>query len=312
MLTRRYLRPVKNFIIFFDEKEGTTAIIRMLARFPAVGVVRKDGKGQWEPFDRHACGRMRLGDLRACLDRIYGERPLKMDRLNAVYSKTAGAPLHPVETDRSVGFKMRFTPPEDRLPVIGHFRIVDRLATRRHREFQIRHGPFRRMMFDLLRRHDVTAFVAARQDVLRWALSKYHGDGTAKPGHLQFQLAKGAIKKADLPPINVDLERLGTIIDVCERRHESKQALMRGLLDHGVRAAPLLYEKFVVDRTRFFDDILRQLEVVVPRDEIDRTLSAGETLQRVHSDDISEFVTNHEDVLARYGQRYVSWQAITA
>lgn len=63
-------------------------------------------------------------------------------------------------------------------------------------------------MIKILRRNDTVVFLAVRQDVFRWGLSKYHGDGTGQPpGHLQFKLARGELQKSEIGKIHVDPER---------------------------------------------------------------------------------------------------------
>ena len=50
------------------------------------------------------------------------------------------------------------------------------------------------------------------------------------------------------------------------------------------------------------------LELQVTNDEISKVLNEEEYLKKVHSDDISEFVENHEEVANRFSDRFVSWQ----
>ena len=70
---------------------------------------------------------------------------------------------------------------------------------------------YRQVLFRLFARFRVVVVLLVRQDLLRWALSVYHGDGTGKPGALQFKLASGAIKREDIKPIEVDCERLAEL-----------------------------------------------------------------------------------------------------
>jgi len=84
---------MRNFIIFFEEKEGTSPLVRLLDNFDQISVVHQVGKDwSWEPFDRHSCGRLSMHDLTQCFDLIFGENLLDMERLNAIYTKTAKAP----------------------------------------------------------------------------------------------------------------------------------------------------------------------------------------------------------------------------
>ena len=67
-------------------------------------------------------------------------------------------------------------------------------------------------MIDVIKANDLTIFLAVRQDVFRWALSKYHGDGTGKPGHIQFKLASGNISKSEIGTIRIDRDRFDQIV----------------------------------------------------------------------------------------------------
>jgi hypothetical protein len=41
--------------------------------------------------------------------------------------------------------------------------------------------------------------------------------------------------------------------------------------------------------------------------DVSVALERGTHLQKVHSDDIQEFVINADEVLDRFGERYVAW-----
>jgi len=301
---------MKNFVHLFGEKEGSTAIVQLLAQFNQVHVVR--AKHEWEPFDAHVVGAMSIGTLVNCIDIVLGQRPLDADKLNRAYSRTSRAVLMPIDTSGSVGFKMRFRPPQLSLPLIGRIPFVPDLLRTRYDGYQIRTGPYRRLMFDLFRRLKPVVFVGVRQDVLRWSLSRYHGDGTGQKGHLQFKLAAGEIRREDIAPIHIDMARLGTIVTQYEARLRRKRKLFNDLRAAGVHAVPLLYERFVSDKARFVREVMRHIEVPVSDAEIDAVLSRPEELKRVHSNNISEFVVNHEEVQGRFGNRFVSWEGVSA
>ena len=163
-------------------------------------------------------------------------------------------------------------------------------------------------MISTLRQHGVIVLLAVRQDVLRLALSKYHGDGTGKPGHLQFKLARGEISRDEIGKINIDSERLETIIAACESLHEENRRLMADLRHAGIQAYPVLYEDFLTDKRCYLERLFKLLELEVSSDEISRVLSEEPFFKKVHSDDISEFVENHEEIMSRFGDRFISWQ----
>lgn len=271
----------RDFVMFFDEKEGTTPIIRLLDNFPQVEVIRT--MGEWEPFDRHASGPMPLSSLRACLDLVFSRTPV--EEINELYRRTATRPLSPFRGDGSIGFKMRFTPPE------GSSRDL-----------------FSRVMLDVLNRHDVLVFLAVRQDLLRWALSKYHGDGTGRAGHIQFRLASGKLARDEIPRITVDSDRLERTIDRCEAIHAEKRKLMRELKQGGLDVVPVRYEDFLADPAACLMDLIAGLGHEVSGDEARAALARGAFVERVHGDDLSEFFVNAEELESRFGDRFQPWR----
>jgi len=297
---------MRSFIIFFDEKSGTSPLVRLLDRFDLITVLHQEGNTGFEPFDRHNCGRMALSDLKHCLELIYDQGPRKTDELNRIYTRTAKRSLDVIGEKGVVGFKMRFTPPN---PYPFHINRAPWWNSLYGQKFRKRYfQSFKNMMFDVLARHDIVVLVAVRQDVLRLGLSIYHGDGTGKPGHLQFNLARGAVARDEIGKIDVDCERLEEIILSCEFSHDEKRRLIEDLRQAGIRSQPILYEEFVADKRSYLDRIFKVLELQITNDEISKVLSEEEYLKKVHSDDISEFVENHEEVAHRFSDRFVSWQ----
>jgi hypothetical protein len=163
------------------------------------------------------------------------------------------------------------------------------------------------MMRGLLARHDVTAFVVVRRDALRWSLSRYHGDGTGRPGHLQFEVARGAIRREELPHLHVDLGRLTQLIAECEASYARKRRLLAALGRAGVRAFPVFYEDFLADDAAYLKNWFDRLGTPIAPASIAAALERGPHFQKVHDEDIASFVTNHAEVLARYGQRTNWW-----
>jgi LPS sulfotransferase NodH len=166
---------------------------------------------------------------------------------------------------------------------------------------------FSRVIKRVLKTHDVAVLIAVRQDLLKWALSKYHGDGTGNPGHLQFKLANGAIGRDDISRIHVDCHVLGEIIDQCEKIHAAKRRLQTRLRRSGLEVYPVLYEEFLRDRATTVEQILQFLGVKVPRDRIDSIISQKEQFVKVHSDDIRDFVENYDEVIEKFGNRFAAW-----
>jgi hypothetical protein len=283
----------KNFIILFEEKEGSTPIVRLLDNFNVIDIVRQvpnNGNSGWEPFDLHCCGQLSMRNYLRCLDLIYSDQTPHMQELNTIYTARARSPLRPFDKNKSVGFKMRFQPQ----------RTNERLR-------RLLGPAFTRLSINRFRANDVVVFVTVRQDVFRWALSKYHGDGTGRPGHLQFKLERGKVDRSQIPKIHVDLGAFDRLLEECERQITLKRRLIARLNRSGVRSWPMLYESFCNDKTAFFVDVLSKLELPSTQQDVAAALQKGTTLQKVHGHDIREFVVNADEVMENFGDRYMSW-----
>ena len=290
---------MKNFIIFFTEKEGTSPLVRLLHNFESISIIHQRDNSGWEPFDAHFCGPMTLRDLQRCLDFIF-QTPQNLEQANQIYAKTALNALDICKPNSSIGFKMRFTPP-NKLTESNDKRFIRRIIS------QILTIRFKQVMFDLTVRHHLVIFFAVRQDVLRWALSKYHGDGTGRPGHLQFKLAKRKIRKEELGKMFVNCERLSNIISECERTHRERKRLMRAFQKRGVEVFPLRYEDFLQDQTAYFQHLGEKIGLQLSREDVSSALSRGAYFQKVHSDRLEDFVENAQEVIERFGECFVAW-----
>ena len=280
----------KNFVLLFEEKEGSSPLVRLLDNFTEIDVLHHEDNDGWEPFDQHNSGAMSLGNYRRCLDMIYDDTPTDLAALNTIYTRTAKCPLAPFDKTNSVGFKTRLRPFHLRGPAFWR---------------KIHYDRFNRTAFDVLRRHGVLAFVLVRQDVFRWALSKYHGDGSGQSGHLQFRLAEGEIGRKDIPKITVNLAEFEKTVVGCEKIVAKKQALLKELRANGIDASALTYEDFNADRTAYFRRLLDKLQVSASDADIAAAFEKGSHFKKVHSDSIEDFVINADEVIARFGHRFV-------
>jgi hypothetical protein len=280
---------MRNFTIIFAEKEGTSPLVRLMNNFEHISIVHQVNVGDWEPFDIHNRGAMTLENLECCLDMILNKDPINFFRLNQIYTETAKESLQEFSGDGVTGFKMRFTIPRKGSPFSS--RLPENFSE----------DSFRQMMFKTLKKNDVVVLLAIRQDILRWALSRYHGDGTGNPGHLQFKLANGKIKREAIGKIHVDNARLEMIIAKCVEAHDRKYRLMKDLKLAGIDTHPVFYEDFLSDKQQYFSRLLDILELDISKDEIDTALKKGAYFEKVHSDDISEFVVNHEEIMEKFG-----------
>jgi len=281
---------MRNFIIIFAEKEGTSPLIRLLNNFEQISIIHQVNTQDWEPFDIHNRGAMTLRNLERCLDMVFNKESINFNQLNQIYTKSAKKPLEEFSGSEVTGLKMRFTSPGKNSP---YWDILPKGFT---------YDSFRVMMLNVLKRNDVVVFLALRQDILKWALSKYHGDGTGKPGHLQFELAKGKIKRNSIGKIHVDSTRLKTIISQCVEAHARKHRLMEDFNRADIQSHFLIYEDFLTDKQKCLNRILDILELNTSTEEIDAALKSGTYFEKVHSDDIADFVVNHEEITEKFGK----------
>jgi len=296
---------MSRFVILFQEKEGTTALMEFLEKFDDVSIIADTNKN-YEPFDQHSRGEMSLPQLESCLDKIFNPLPASLEDLNQIYLPSGSAPLSFSASTNIIGLKMRFNPPRDFQKKIHRWTSLKLLLSLAKRMDK---NAFRESMLRLYRKHNVAVFISIRKDLLRWALSKYHGDGTGKPGHLQFKLASGQLSQNDIGKIYVDPERLARIIEKCEELHLKKHFQFYSLNQAGIRAFPLFYEDFLYHKPQFFRSFFQSLGRSVDEARIASVINENTRLQKVHSDDISSFVTNHEEIIERFGNRRSIWQS---
>jgi hypothetical protein len=294
-----------NFIIFFTEREGTSPLVRILSNFEQLDIIHQIKNSGWEPLDFHNCGPMSTKNLKICFDIIFNNEPLNLRRLNQVYTKTAAKPLAVFDKTKSIGFKMRFRHPKNLQPLGSGLPINLRYLNSALKMYRMQ--KFRKLVFNMLKKYKITAFVAVRQNTLRLALSDYHGDGHGNPGHLQFKLASGEISKDDIPKIRVDCDRLEQLISKWEQIHKHKKRLIKKFKRSGIKTHALLYETFCDDKQTYFQDFFSKLDLYIAPKDVATALKAGSVFKKVHSDDISEFVINHEEVLERFGDRAIGW-----
>lgn len=298
---------MRNFIIFFTEKEGSTPLVRLLDNFEQVSIIHQVETVAWEPFDVNGCGPMSLDVLKACLEQIFNIAPIDNKQLNELYTKTSTKSLVPIHKEAAVGFKMRFVNPHNPFH-ISNVSIWNKLA---HKLLQrTNEDPFKKVLLEIFKKYKVVVFFAVRQDLLRWGLSKYHGDGTGKPGHLQFNLANGRMQQKDIGNITVDCKRLEKIINKCKGIHIRRRELLTEFKSAGIDAYPLCYEDFLADKPSYFKRFFDRIALDVSQQEMDRVLNNEAYFKKVHANDISTFVSNHQEVMDTIGERFFCWQDV--
>lgn len=287
-----------NFLVLFNEKEGTSHLMMLLDQFSGVSIVHQvDGRG-WEPFDWHLHRNLSIRTLMRCLHLVFTPGDDHVAKLNKIYTRTADRPLDHYETSDNIGFKMRFALPAEQTRIS---RLIARRGPRWLHDLRIDQRRYERNLFALLRKHRVVVLFAVRQDLFRWALSKYHGDGTGKDGHLQFDIAYGKRDRSDVPAIEVDPVRFRQLIDNRRALIDEKLRLMHKMQMQGIRTAALIYEELLNNPHMYFRKLFRAIGHRVSDTEISTVLKKGTPFRKVHSNDISEFVINHEEIEAQFG-----------
>lgn len=303
---------MKRFVIFFTEKEGTCALVRLLDKLQQVSILRQDSGKEWqawEPFDTHGSGALTFGTLEYCLDQLFTYKEIDFSKLNNIYSKKSKYKLLTVKPTEALGFKMRFTATCNPFYVhtgeLAHAKIYNRCTQKMFSHVMAK--PFKSMMFNLLSKNNVTVFFAVRQDLLRWGLSKYRSDYYKGPKHLQFDLARGIISPNDIIKMTVDCGKLEKIIRQCENVHRKRVTLMAEMQQRGITVIPLRYEDFLLDKHDYLRRFSDSLALSVTDGQIQKAVSSKPYFIKVNSNHISDIVTNYQEVERMFKDRFFSW-----
>jgi hypothetical protein len=299
---------MSHFLVLFNEKEGSSHLMMLLNHFSGISVVHQTDNQGWEPFDRHAHRSLSTGSLMKCLDLVFAPGGEKQTELNRIYTRTSSRPLDYYDRGGDIGFKMRFEPPRDPCLLT---RVIERLpwfGSSLAKRLDIERRWYQYRLFSLLRQHKVVVLFAVRQDLYRWSLSKYHGDGTGNDGHLQFKIATGELDRTKVPAIEVDPVGLQQVIDKCRFIVDMKIKLKHKMQKAGIRTAAVIYEEYMRDPYAYFHKLFEALGRRVSDAEIAAVLEKGSSLKKVHSEDISEFVLNHQEIEAAFGDCVIDFE----
>ena len=301
---------MSNFLIFFDEKEGTSHLMVLLDHFAGVSIVHQTEKQGWEPFDSHLHQGLTTRALMQCLDLLYGPGKNGLSKLNRIYMLTASRPLEAYNYNDDVGFKMRFCPPSEPGRLSRIVASLPWFGPDWAKKLDLERRYYQQRLFSMLRRHNVVVLFAVRQDLFRWALSKYHGDGSGQDGHLQFALADGKIDASELPSIEVDPDKFRKIINHCRYNVKLKRHLMRLMEQAGIKIAAIIYEDYLSDPYSYFHKLMGAINHPVTDAEIETALKQGSWLKKVHSHEISDFVSNHKEIEAEFGDCAIEFEQL--
>jgi hypothetical protein len=139
-------------------------------------------------------------------------------------------------------------------------------------------------------------------------LSKYHGDGTGKDGHLQFDIAYARLKRSEVPAIEVDPVRFQSVLDNRRGLIDEKLRLIHKMEGLGIRTHAVVYEDFMTDAHAFFHKLFDAIDHPVTDEEISAVMEKGTVFKKVHSDNISEFVINHEAIEKQFGNCQIDFE----
>jgi hypothetical protein len=301
---------MSNFLVLFNEKEGTSHLMVLLSHFSGVSVVHQTENQGWEPFDRHAHRSMPVKNLMKCLDLVFAPGDDQQAELNRVYTRTSSRPLDRYDQNGDIGFKMRFEAPQNPGWLTRFIKHLPWLGPGLAKRLDLERRWYQYRLLSLLRRHKVVVLFAVRQDLYRWALSKYHGDGTGKDGHLQFEIAVGSLDRSEVPAIHVDPVRFEAVIDDGRSILKMKAQLKRKMQRAGIQTAAILYEEFLSDPHAYFHKLFAAIGRPVNESEITAALEKGSGLKKVHSEDISEFVLNHREIEAAFADCVIDFEKI--
>ena len=292
---------MSNFLVLFDEKEGTSHLMVLLSHFSGISVVHQTDNYGWEPFDVHLHQGLSTNTLMKCLNLVYSSGHNSVDKLNRIYTRSARRPLEFFDQNDDVGFKIRFNPPAEQGLLSRSVASLPGFGPKWAKQLDIDRRYYQHRLFTLLRRHKVVVLFAVRQDLFRWALSKYHGDGTGKEGHLQFALADGKIEASEVPSIEVDPDKFRKVINFCRYNVKLKKHLLRLMEQAGIKTAAVIYEDYLNEPYRYFHKLMGAIDHPVTDAEIEAALQKGSWLKKVHSHEISDFVSNHKEIEAEFG-----------
>lgn len=295
---------MKNFVILFNEKEGTSVLMRILNNFPEIDIIHQIKNRGYEPFNSYEVGYMMHSEIAKCLDNIFQNTSTSFQKLNEIYVQSANTTIENFSYHNSRGLKMRFQPRGGHTTEVTK-KINNKTITKS--EIEENYNLYKTIMLNLFKRNKVVVFFAVRQDILRWALSKYHGDGTGKPGHLQGKLRSGKITRDEIGKIYVNPEDFKKTVDKCHKIIKQKRKLFLECHEFGIESYPVFYEKFKNEKIEYFSEFLSRLDIDYSKEQISTILSLGEHFEKVHSDDISTFVENHEEITELFGDEQIQW-----
>ncbi len=215
----------------------------------------------FEPFDTHHMKAKLVGEDLKRIFKLIFDKNIKFNynqNIKQIYKKYTDIQINNIDKKKAIGFKMR------------------------PRELN--------NIMDVIKKNDVTVFVLIRHDICRHAISM------CSTNRLQFDLKAGKIQKN--PKHKIDLSILNKNIEICKNVLKQKQYLINMLKKHNINVYPIYYEEFCKNKAKFFNNMLRKLDIKLSQEELQKFASCTIPFKKVHDERIKKFVINYDEVVA--------------
>ncbi len=272
----------RNFIIQFNGREGSSAIISALSAQKGVNVPLFEELDDYEFYTHH-----KAEDYPAALDAVFRDRAYNGTRIKAEYL----APQPPKDTVKTTGFKWRVNGPIPQVAAV-------------------------------LKAHNVTVFSLQRRDFLSYVCSLYvhtYGNqlqsGSAVPMHPHFDKTRGAAEGAD-PAQRSRLNQQKFSLDKGLFLRSAKEAVMirqnqagksRHLARAGVPIEMMFYEDFDRDNEGFIIDTLAKIG-----HDISGHYTPFCEFEKVHKTPLSERIENLEKATKTWRYKHLQKEYFAA
>ncbi len=265
---------MRNFILFFNHHEGSSAIIATLNLFEKIYVVG------YEPFDSYIFTLANNADipereLFKCFKCLFDDSPTEEARSEFFesYLKYCSFPDEDIrnkymfDKNMAIGFKMRF-------------------------RFE-----YREEIIDMLEKYNVLPIFLFRQNMIKKAVSIYKGK-------LQLDLALNQLDPKALEKMTFDCELLAKIIKEETETDNSKLSIIEQLENRDITCKKMYYEDFIYNKKHFLESVLESLDISVKYEELDTALRREIWFKKVHSDNLNDIIANYYEVRERFGEYF--------
>lgn len=245
-----------DFALLFNEREGSTAMIGALDKITGISCLRTS-KYSYEPFDNwnvtHDVSVMQQ-IIRKIEYRATAVDLSEQYRLIALQDQD----IYYKPESLVAGFKARFS-----------------------------HHPWEK----ILKGSKFHVLMAFRDDIIAQGISRYHGNGSFREGHMQFTFKQGTL----IEPFAVDLGKFSEIVNYIINANNRKKELILRLQENKIPVSVIIYEEFARDPVFLIERILKKVGFKSDRNIIKNCLEK-QPLRKVHSSKLGDFIINFEDI----------------